>query len=222
MLSIGQAIPESAENSSGVAIIGLQVAYFFFAVAAPFACLSFLFALFAFPLTLQQQMLLLTCAEIANAWSAVEVFCLSIVAALFEISTFASFIVGDKCDLVDSILQNNFDTAADTCYSVAASVSWSAVYLILGVALNSALVSVALRFAHVAMEEKLERETPQSGPVDSLAVRELSFVERVGGMKFMSWALYSPLESEDEAGPLISSAEPETPQDPEGDVGDKP
>lgn len=210
LLSIGQALPGSVEQSSGFAIIGLQIAYFFFAVASPFACLILLFVLFAFPLTLRRKFVFLTCAEIANAWSAVEVFCLSIVAAVFEISTFASFIVGDKCDIVDSILQNNFDEAADTCYSVDAFVSWSATYLVLGAVMNSALVSVALRFAHIALEEQLERNSPRLVPVDSLAAPKVGFVEWLAGMKGMGWALCSPPECENEVEPLVDDVTEES------------
>ena len=56
------------------------------------ACLASLLALLVYPTTQKIQRKLLVAAEIANAWSAVEVFVLSIVAALFQISTFASFI----------------------------------------------------------------------------------------------------------------------------------
>ena len=192
LLSLGNALPESVEKSSGFGVASLQAAYFFFAVAAPFCCLFFLLVLFVYPLDLKQQFMLLTCAEIANAWSAVEVFCLSIVAAVLEISTFASFIVGDKCDFIDSILQKDFDEAADTCYSVSAFVSWDATFLVFGVVMNSALVSVMLRFAHTAIDEKVDEVLNQSRNVDRLAARDVSFVERFAGWKGMSWILSLP------------------------------
>ena len=200
LVTLGKSLPGSVEKSSTLAIMGLQTAYFFFAVAAPLACLVFLLILFAYPLTLKGQLALLTCAEIANAWSAIEVFCLSIVAALLEISTFASFIVGDNCDLGDSILQKDFQEVADTCYSVSASVSWSAAYLVIGVVLNSFLVSVALRFAHIAMEERIARVSIEPNYVDSLAAPDATFVEKVAGCKGMGWILSAP--TEDDPGPI--------------------
>ena len=195
LISLGNSLPGSVEKSSMLATGGLQVAYFFFAVAAPVACLIFLMVLFTFPLTLWHQFVLLTCAEIANAWSAIEVFCLSIVAALLEISTFASFIVGDKCDLVDSILQNNFREVADTCYSVNASVSWNAAYLVFGVVLNSFLVSIALRFAHTAIDEKIERLTTDPDTVNDSSVLQETFVEKLAGCKGMGWILTTTAEN---------------------------
>eukprot|EP00977_Amphora_coffeiformis_P013267 scaffold3421_cov181-Amphora_coffeaeformis.AAC.7 len=194
LISLGKSLPESVEKSSMLAIGGLQTAYFFFAVAAPIACLFFLCILFALPLTLRYQFVLLTCAEIANAWSAIEVFCLSIVAALLEISTFASFIVGDKCDLIDSILQNDFKEVADTCYSVAASVSWSAAYLVIGVVLNSFVVSVALRFAHTAMDERIVRGTIDTDSIDSLSSPQATLIEKVASCKGMGWILSATTE----------------------------
>lgn len=203
LVSLGKALPDSVERTSGVAIVGLQAAYFFFAAAAPLACLLFLLILFVCPLTLRRQFALLTCAEIANAWSAIEVFCLSIVAALLEISTFASFIVGDKCDLVDSILQRGFEDVADTCYSVSASVSWNAAYLFFGVVLNSFLVSVALRFAHTAMDERIARGSIQADFDDTLAALERSFVETISRWKSMEW-VFGASATVDESQPTES------------------
>ena len=194
LISLGTSLSESVENSGGLAIFGLQSAYLFFAAVSPFACLTFLFVIFVFPLSLKQQSALLTCAEIANAWSAIEVFCLSIVAALLEISTFASFIVGDKCELIDLILRNNFNEIADTCYSVSAGVSWNVSYLVVGVFLNSALVSFALRLAHTAMGEKLKDISVDRSRVDSLASREISFVERLDRWNGTSWILQPSFE----------------------------
>jgi hypothetical protein len=211
LISLGRALPSSVEDSTSVAILGLQGAYFLFAVAAPFACLLFLFLLFTCPLPLKRQLTLLTLAEIANAWSAAEVFCLSIVAALLEISTFASFIVGDKCDLVDSVLEQYFADASDTCYSVKASVKWSACFLLLGVLLNSFLASFALRIAHTAIDERISRECSRGNHSDSLAPRFPSIVERIASFQCMQWVIHSTSQDDISVGPPINSGEPSSP-----------
>ena len=41
--------------------------------------------------------------EVCNAWSALDVFCVSIAAALLEIQQFAAFIVGDACDGINEV-----------------------------------------------------------------------------------------------------------------------
>ena len=42
------------------------------------------------------------------AWSCLDVFVISIVAAVLEISQFAQFMVGNKCDLIDPIVREYF------------------------------------------------------------------------------------------------------------------
>lgn len=125
----------------------------------------YFFFLLCFPLTLKSQKNLFALAEILNAWSGVEVFIIPIVAALLEISAFSDFIVGDKCNLINQVLQENFDKELegdDTCFSVHSSVGASAWTLILGVLLNSFLVSVMLRFLHCAVAERQERTVPEN------------------------------------------------------------
>ena len=47
-------------------------------------------------------------AEILNAWSCIDVFVIAIFASLTEIGQFTKFIVGDKCDSIDPIIQKYF------------------------------------------------------------------------------------------------------------------
>jgi hypothetical protein len=163
LLSLGTAIPRSVEDPKSVAILFLQIAYYFYAVVTPVSCLVFLMILFLCPMGLSKQRALLVAAEIANAWSAVEVFVLSIVAALFQISTFASFIIGDKCDLINRLAEDFIgEIIEDTvCFTVEASVESNCWYLVAGVFLYSFVVSVGMRFAHNALDERIERSSQQ-------------------------------------------------------------
>jgi hypothetical protein len=157
LLSIGKAIPEAVEDPSGAGIMFLQVVYFFYASIMPFACLMVLCSCMIIPMTRSQQEFWLSAAEVANAWSSIEVFALSIIAALFEITTFASFIVGEKCDVINQILEDQFDSLLngdDKCYSVNARVHINASFLVLGVILNSFLVSTMLRVIQIVVEER--------------------------------------------------------------------
>ena len=52
-------------------------------------------------LKIHSQLMVLT--EVCNAWSALDVFCVSIAAALLEIQQFAAFIVGDACDGINEV-----------------------------------------------------------------------------------------------------------------------
>jgi hypothetical protein len=168
LISIGTSIPNSVEDFDGPSIMFLQVVYFFYATIMPFACLLSLSVLMVVPMKRSQQELWLTAAEVANAWSAIEVFLLSIVAALFEISTFASFIVGHKCDIVNEILADNFDDQLhgdDLCYSIKARVSPDVWFLVIGVILNSTIVSTMLRMSQVMLDEVAQQSDDESTSV---------------------------------------------------------
>ena len=57
------------------------------------------------PLRLTAFRKLVVVAEVANAWNAIDVFVVSVVAALFEIQQFAEFIIGDSCDEINALLE---------------------------------------------------------------------------------------------------------------------
>jgi hypothetical protein len=212
LLSLGAAIPRSVEDPRSIGVIFLQIAYYFFAVVTPVSCLIFLMILLMYPMTLQRQRSLLVAAEIANAWSAVEVFVLSIVAALLQISTFASFIIGDKCDLINRLAEDliggdlipNDDAV---CFTVKASVQPNCWYLVVGVLLNSFIISIGLRLAHAAMDERLAQSSG-SQPCALQAKGTLAraiFRLSIGRVFFGTALPYSEATEEDE------EAEEETP-----------
>jgi Paraquat-inducible protein A len=192
LLSLGGSMRSSVKDPS-IAVLLLEITYFFYAVAMPFACLGILLMLALVPMTLKTQQFLLVCAEIANAWSAVEVFVISIIASLLEISEFASFIVGHRCDLIKKIIQDYFSSALTdltdaTCFTVRASVEPSALVLVLGALINSWLVSVLLRLIHCSTDERIQMEMESSllPPVDD-ALRSDASARPVTIVSILSW-----------------------------------
>ena len=156
LLSFAAAIPSSTEHANRMSTILLQFVFIFYTIIMPLATTAFLTILWTVPMSWSSQYCLLSMAEIANAWSAVEVFCLSIVVALLEIETFANFMVGHKCDWIDQMLATYHTTiGVDTCYSVTSSVTWNAVFLVASAILHSLLTSLILRFAQLSLHEKL-------------------------------------------------------------------
>ena len=148
-----------------IAVRLLQVAYYFYAVITPLSCLVFLLMLLVFPMSFSKQRWIRVAAEIANAWSAVEVFVLSIGAALLQISTFASFIIGDRCDIINMLLRDAMGTGEDeevSCFSVEASIEPNFWYLLGGAVLNSFVVSFGLSLAHLFMDERQEERLERS------------------------------------------------------------
>jgi hypothetical protein len=215
LLSLGSALPDSVENPSSIGIQALRVVYYFYAVVTPFACIFFLFLLLVCPLTTRRQLQLLTLAEISNAWSAAEVFALSIAAAVLEISTFAKFVVGHRCDMVNEILRAYFDNEDSTCYTLKSDIRWDAIYLVAGVLLNSFLVSFVLRIAHVSMDERihqLQQFEKREWMNGLLSTEERNagrtFVQRIWNCGLTSWIFCTKeLVDMSDAGPPVISEE---------------
>lgn len=122
-VTVGTSIPAHSGVPNDFATRWLQASLFLFGQAMPFALLSAMLVLWLVPLTLSTQRTLFVLAEVLNAWSALDVFCIAIAAALLEIQQFAAFIVGDSCDSINVILAEYMDPILDgddKCFDVVA------------------------------------------------------------------------------------------------------
>ena len=217
LLSLGSSLRKSVRDPSK-GIVFLEVAYYFYAVVTPFACLGLLVFLLVCPMTLKTQRFFLTLTEIANAWSAVEVFVISIIASLLEISTFASFIIGDKCDLINKILKEYFasaipDSSDATCFTVRSTVQTSSCFLVAGVLVNSFVVSLVLRFVHSSVAERIETEMEgiPAHPFDDALASSSASTQRATIANFFAWGCFRRLVFDDH-GPHAASANGYVPQ----------
>jgi small basic protein len=122
-VSIGDSIPEHSGIPDDFGVRWMQAAYFLFGLAMPLGLMLVLMILWFVPLTLGWQRTFFVLSEVLNAWSALDVFCLAIAAALLEIHQFAMFIVGDSCDKINSVLAKYMDDKLegdDKCFDVIA------------------------------------------------------------------------------------------------------
>ena len=78
LVSIGEHIPQSVNDSSSFGIHWITLCYIFFALIMPIVCLLALLVLFIVPMRLKMQQFVFLVAEVTNAWSAVEVFVIAI------------------------------------------------------------------------------------------------------------------------------------------------
>ena len=160
LVSLGEQIPLSVDNPDRFEIRWIEIVYFLFALGMPFACLVVMLFLFTSNLTLRSANRLYVLAEVANAWSALEVFVISIIAALTEISQFASFIIGDKCDGINKILEEFLDKPLegnDICFDVKATLGKESAYLFSAALLTTFLSWNLLKMAHVVLEERMDK-----------------------------------------------------------------
>lgn len=160
IISLGSTIPSSVEYPSNIGIQLIRWVFYFFALIMPFTYIVVISTLFIIPMKLKTQRIFFLIAEICNAWSAIEVFCISIVVSLLELSQFAHFMVGHHCDLINSILERFFDNALqgeDKCFDVVSSIAPRSFYLFIGVTFHSIVTFCSLRIIHSALDERVIR-----------------------------------------------------------------
>lgn len=122
-VTVGTSIPEHSGVPNDFATRWMQASLFLFGQAMPLGLLIALMCLWLVPMTLPTQRSIFVLAEVLNAWSALDVFCVSIAAALLEVQQFAAFIVGDGCDGINVILAEYMDPILegdDKCFDVVA------------------------------------------------------------------------------------------------------
>lgn len=124
VIELGATLPESSMHPNSFGVRWIQFTYFLFVLIVPILHLCVLLFLWLFPLTPKAQRRVFTLTEVLNAWSSVEVFVVSIIAALLEIRQFTHLMVGDKCDMINGILEKYFSDVLDgdpQCFDVIAT-----------------------------------------------------------------------------------------------------
>eukprot|EP01032_Pedospumella_encystans_P009378 gene9378-11041_t len=158
-VTVGTSIPEHSGVPNDFATRWLQASLFLFGQAMPFAVLLAMLGLWLVPLTLASQRSIFVLAEVLNAWSALDVFCIAIAAALLEIQQFAAFIVGDSCDGINVILEEHMDEILegdDKCFDVIATLTSNSWLLFLAAVLLIIVVLPLLQVCHNAIHLRLK------------------------------------------------------------------
>jgi hypothetical protein len=100
--------------------------YFIFCLAAPSLLVLLCGVLWFAPLSSPWRRFVLTWCEVVNAWAALEVFVVAVVASMLQVQQFAAFIVGDACDGVNKLLEALLDEQLhgdDKCLDVIAELT---------------------------------------------------------------------------------------------------
>jgi hypothetical protein len=93
---------------------------------------------------------------VLNAWSALEVFVVAIMAAVLEIRQFAQFVVGDKCNLINEILKQYFDQELKgdpKCFDVIATLQPGCWILFAACIIYVGVAGFVMRKCHNAIKE---------------------------------------------------------------------
>ncbi|EAX85903.1 hypothetical protein TVAG_025310 [Trichomonas vaginalis G3] len=123
VIDLALQLPEAAEHKNSFGIRFTQAIYILVTNIMPLVHLLGLSILWFVPLKIEGIHILEKACEYMYSWACLDVFVISIVAAVMEISQLAKFMVGDKCVVVDVITQQYFaneDLIRDhlTCFDV--------------------------------------------------------------------------------------------------------
>ena len=162
---VGVIMPVDSGTPNDWRMRTMQVCYFAFGVMMPTLLCLLVAVAWAMPLSLRSQERLFVTAEVVNAWASLDVFCLAILAALFQIRQFASFIVGDKCDALDQYLALFMDPALDgddVCFDVETSLLSQSWVLFLAAAIVFFVAHPSLLLLGACIEERKRQSRRRS------------------------------------------------------------
>jgi hypothetical protein len=164
VLDLGKQMPEASEKPNSFTIRFTQLIYFLTIMIFPICHLLTVIILWLVPLSRKIQKCIYTICEILNAWSCIDVFVISIIAAIVEISQFTAFIVGDKCDFINPFLEKFFDNTLDghdTCFEVEAFLQ-SGCWILFAAAIMYFIGSmVVMKVCRNALYERLPPEVKE-------------------------------------------------------------
>jgi hypothetical protein len=157
LVSIGMKVPQASGMPNEPAILFIEAVFLTFGLVMPLLFLLSSLILWYAPLSHSQwasRMLVTT--ECLNAWSALDVFIVSVAAALMQIRQFASFIVGENCDGINAILKDYMNEemkGQNKCFDVEAGMGFSSWGLFLSALLLNVVAVVTLRAAEQALHK---------------------------------------------------------------------
>ena len=137
-VTVETSTPGHSGHPNDFSVRWMQCCFFLFGQAMPLGLMVVLTIVWLIPLPLLRLQQLMVLAEVVNAWSALDVWCVVILASLLEIQQFAKFIVGDSCDGINKYLKQYLRAYLDgdnVCFDVEASLKEDAWYMYVASAL---------------------------------------------------------------------------------------
>jgi len=177
VVSLASEVPSASPHPHSIDLVFIQLIFCLFSMAMVIVYHVMLMVLWGAPLTNRVQRHGLVAAQVMNAWSALDVFIVSIMAGVLEIRQFALFIIGDKCDGLDALLEKLPPVASRvpgklTCFDVESELREGFFILLMAVIISSVTGHVVLSrcAAALGVEERSMSREASSMPAGSLAV----------------------------------------------------
>ena len=164
VFDLGLNVPNSYEFPNNKTIRFTQIIYFLTVFVMPISTLIIVIILWLIPFPRKTQKFLYSISEIFNAWSCLDVFVISIIAAVVEIGQFTEFIVGDKCDFINPFIKQYFHETLnghDTCFEVRAYLQSGCWILFISAITYFIGSMVVMNVCRNALYERLPEEVKQ-------------------------------------------------------------
>jgi len=171
VVELGLKVPPSARHPNSFNVRSTQLIFFLVTIAVPAVHLLFLLALWLAPITRKVQQTLYDICTILYAWSGIDIFIVSIIASIAEISQFALFMVGDKCDFINPYLEKYFADVLgdyDNCFSVISRLQGGCWILFASVIIYTIAVQVIMNVSRRALDERAGK-SPSSSASPSIS-----------------------------------------------------
>eukprot|EP01062_Namystynia_karyoxenos_P018670 TRINITY_DN16966_c0_g1_i1.p1 TRINITY_DN16966_c0_g1~~TRINITY_DN16966_c0_g1_i1.p1 ORF type:complete len:982 (+),score=332.14 TRINITY_DN16966_c0_g1_i1:1235-4180(+) len=153
----------------------IGVVFITFTLVVPIVQVVSLLTMWLAPLTLPEQRRLLFGNKVLAAWSATEVFVVSLFAAVLEIGQFAQFLIGGKCDWINSALAGPGEALevpqalggiAPKCFEIRTELRNGVWILFAAIAMVNLAYAVLLRAVSEAIARR-EMHNSDAAPADS-------------------------------------------------------
>eukprot|EP00854_Cymbomonas_tetramitiformis_P002841 gene2841-3639_t len=156
LLSVAASIPRCSGTPTDAGVLMIKGIYLVLSFVMPLMQVLGLLVLWLVPLSLRGQRHVFFVVEMINAWGALDVFIVSIIAAVVEIKQFAGFIIGDMCDAINAIdeeyLSMLFPDGDYSCFDVNTELTSACYGLLLTSLLNGLLSQIISRSCEQALK----------------------------------------------------------------------
>ena len=134
-----------------------QIVFIMTAFIVPVLHVVAMLVLWFVPFTRKIQHYLRYACEVLSAWACVDVFIISIIAAVLEIQQFAGFMVGDKCDFLVPIIEEYFKPFIGeypSCFEVVATLESGCYVVFIGTIIYTVAHILFMRVTAAALRTR--------------------------------------------------------------------
>jgi hypothetical protein len=182
VVSLASEVPRANLHPRTPDLLWIQFVFCLFSMLMAIAYHALLMVLWAAPLASRWQGRGLVAAQVMSAWNALDVLVVSILAGVLEIRQFALFILGDRCDALDALLESIPPIASRlpgsvTCFDVQSELREGFFVLLTAVIVSSIVGHIVLRMCSAALGVEKVHDTP----ADATAAAGLDGESGAGG-----------------------------------------